>query len=203
MAWKIVYIVLWVFFPFHFFFLWAKQIEVSWHPRVQQKLNVLDVNFLCLCGNNIIAICCLCLTHTLVLIQHQDLRAKIFPPYYVFIQGVCGCARFSSSSIGEVFRVIVKRDGYAGLMRGWMPRMLFHAPAAAICWSTYEAAKSFFKDLNDRNIASSNSTDWSYTAMRRGNSLGRCCSKKGGRIRRSKNYLHYFMCNFFFLVILV
>ncbi|KAJ6842079.1 mitochondrial RNA-splicing protein MRS3 isoform X1 [Iris pallida] len=71
-------------------------------------------------------------------------------------QGVCGCARFSSSSIGEVFKTIVKRDGYAGLLRGWMPRMLFHAPAAAICWSTYEASKSFFKDLNDRNIASSN-----------------------------------------------
>ncbi|XP_020087415.1 mitoferrin-like [Ananas comosus] len=64
-------------------------------------------------------------------------------------QGVCGCDRFSSSSIGEVTRAIVKRDGYAGLMRGWKPRMLFHAPAAAICWSTYEAAKSFFQRLNE------------------------------------------------------
>ncbi|KAJ6844180.1 putative uncharacterized mitochondrial carrier C8C9.12c [Iris pallida] len=74
-------------------------------------------------------------------------------------QGVCGCMRFSSNSIWEVIKVVVKRDGYAGLMRGWVPRMLFHAPAAAICWSTYEAAKSFFKDLNDRNIASSNMRD--------------------------------------------
>ncbi|KAJ6827047.1 putative uncharacterized mitochondrial carrier C8C9.12c [Iris pallida] len=63
------------------------------------------------------------------------------------------------NSIWEVIKVVVKRDGYAGLMRGWVPRMLFHAPAAAICWSTYEAAKSFFKDLNDRNIASSNMRD--------------------------------------------
>ncbi|KAK8926444.1 hypothetical protein KSP39_PZI018545 [Platanthera zijinensis] len=67
-------------------------------------------------------------------------------------QGVCGCAKFSSSSITDVIRAIVHRDGYAGLIRGWKPRMLFHAPAAAICWSTYEASKSFFKDLNDRNV---------------------------------------------------
>ncbi|KAG0465038.1 hypothetical protein HPP92_019202 [Vanilla planifolia] len=65
-------------------------------------------------------------------------------------QGVCGCAKFSSSSITEVIQAIIKRDGYGGLMRGWKPRMLFHAPAAAICWSTYEASKSFLKDLSDR-----------------------------------------------------
>ncbi|KAL1552922.1 mitoferrin-like [Salvia divinorum] len=66
-------------------------------------------------------------------------------------QGVCGCDRFASGSIGDVFRTIIKKDGYRGLMRGWMPRMLFHAPAAAICWSTYEAAKSFFQDSNNGN----------------------------------------------------
>jgi solute carrier family 25 iron transporter 28/37 len=64
-------------------------------------------------------------------------------------QGVCGCERFSSSSIGDVFKTIIKRDGYSGLMRGWKPRMLFHAPAAAICWSTYEASKSFFERFNE------------------------------------------------------
>lgn len=63
-------------------------------------------------------------------------------------QGVCGCDRFSSSSIGNVIKIIVKKDGYQGLMRGWIPRMLFHAPAAAICWSTYEASKDFFHRLN-------------------------------------------------------
>uniref|UniRef100_A0A2P2MJ44 Mitoferrin-like n=1 Tax=Rhizophora mucronata TaxID=61149 RepID=A0A2P2MJ44_RHIMU len=63
-------------------------------------------------------------------------------------QGVCGCDRFTSGSIGDVIRVIVKKDGYRGLMRGWIPRMLFHAPAAAICWSTYEAFKGFFDGLN-------------------------------------------------------
>ncbi|URE42812.1 Mitochondrial carrier protein [Musa troglodytarum] len=65
-------------------------------------------------------------------------------------QGVCGCDRFSSSSTSEVIRAILRRDGYAGLMRGWKPRMLFHAPAAAICWSTYEAMKSFFEQPNDQ-----------------------------------------------------
>ncbi|KAI4315935.1 hypothetical protein L6164_023964 [Bauhinia variegata] len=64
-------------------------------------------------------------------------------------QGVCGCHRFKSGSISDVIKTIVKKDGYRGLVRGWIPRMLFHAPAAAICWSTYEAGKSFFQELND------------------------------------------------------
>ncbi|KAL4295613.1 hypothetical protein GQ457_12G008570 [Hibiscus cannabinus] len=63
-------------------------------------------------------------------------------------QGVCGCDKYSSSSIGDVIERIVKKDGYRGLLRGWIPRTLFHAPAAAICWSTYEASKSFFQRLN-------------------------------------------------------
>ncbi|KAG9152332.1 hypothetical protein Leryth_026146 [Lithospermum erythrorhizon] len=67
-------------------------------------------------------------------------------------QGVCGCDRFTSSSIGDVFKTIVKKDGYRGLLRGWAPRMLFHAPAASICWSTYEAGKEFFQELNSRNV---------------------------------------------------
>ncbi|XP_042509867.1 mitoferrin-like [Macadamia integrifolia] len=66
-------------------------------------------------------------------------------------QGVCGCDRYSNSSIGSVIQTIVRKEGYAGLMRGWKPRMLFHAPAAAICWSTYEAAKSFFQKQKDSN----------------------------------------------------
>ncbi|KAK4762487.1 hypothetical protein SAY86_008255 [Trapa natans] len=70
-------------------------------------------------------------------------------------QGVCGCDRFKTGSIRDVIGTIVKKDGYRGLMRGWTPRMLFHAPAAAICWSTYEAAKSFFQELNSSSSSSS------------------------------------------------
>ncbi|TKY65775.1 Mitochondrial RNA-splicing protein MRS3 [Spatholobus suberectus] len=66
-------------------------------------------------------------------------------------QGVCGCDKFSSSSIGHVIQTVIRKDGYRGLMRGYIPRMLFHAPAAAICWSTYEASKSFFQQLNDNS----------------------------------------------------
>ncbi|MQL83485.1 hypothetical protein Taro_015977 [Colocasia esculenta] len=69
-------------------------------------------------------------------------------------QGVCGCDRFSSNSILEVTRTIVKRDGYAGLIRGWVPRMLFHAPAAAICWSAYESSKVFLQKHNNKNTVS-------------------------------------------------
>ncbi|GAU31023.1 hypothetical protein TSUD_214590 [Trifolium subterraneum] len=69
---------------------------------------------------------------------------------YSLQDGVCGCDRFKSGSIGDVIKTIVKKDGYRGLMRGWVPRMLFHAPAAAISWSTYEAGKSFFQDYNEQ-----------------------------------------------------
>ncbi|KAF5185699.1 Mitochondrial carrier protein [Thalictrum thalictroides] len=69
-------------------------------------------------------------------------------------QGVCGCDRFANSSIGGVVKSIVKKDGYAGLIRGWKPRMLFHAPAAAICWSTYEFSKSIFQEHNDNKSSS-------------------------------------------------
>ncbi|KAI5603969.1 hypothetical protein BDE02_01G253900 [Populus trichocarpa] len=66
-------------------------------------------------------------------------------------QGVCGCDRFKSGSIGDVIKAILEKDGYRGLMRGWIPRMLFHSPAAAISWSTYEASKSFFHKLNSNS----------------------------------------------------
>ncbi|KAJ9543564.1 hypothetical protein OSB04_023271 [Centaurea solstitialis] len=69
-------------------------------------------------------------------------------------QGVCGCDRYVNGSIRDVLRTIVKKDGYRGLLRGWMPRMMFHAPAAAICWSTYEAGKSFFQELNSDDRSS-------------------------------------------------
>ncbi|CAK9187448.1 unnamed protein product, partial [Ilex paraguariensis] len=70
--------------------------------------------------------------------------------------GVCGCDRYITGSIRDVLRTIVKKDGYRGLVRGWLPRMLFHAPAAAICWSTYEAGKSFFQEIDS---GSNNSND--------------------------------------------
>lgn len=44
----------------------------------------------------------------------------------------------------SVARVIVRDEGALALTRGMGARVLFHIPAAAICWTTYEAAKRFF-----------------------------------------------------------
>ncbi|XP_008792362.1 mitoferrin-like [Phoenix dactylifera] len=60
-------------------------------------------------------------------------------------QGVCGADTFSSSSIIMAIKKIVAKDGPRALIQGLKPRVLFHAPAAAICWSTYEAMKSFLE----------------------------------------------------------
>ena len=31
-------------------------------------------------------------------------------------------------------------------LAGWAPRVLFHVPAAAVCWGTYETCKRLFRD---------------------------------------------------------
>lgn len=59
------------------------------------------------------------------------------------MQGVCGADKFNNSSVCMVMKKIVAKEGPGALLRGLKPRVLFHAPAAAICWSTYEAMKSF------------------------------------------------------------
>jgi len=43
------------------------------------------------------------------------------------------------------FSSIARTEGLAGLYRGVVPRMLYNAPAAAICWGTYESIKSWFQ----------------------------------------------------------
>lgn len=63
-------------------------------------------------------------------------------------QGVNGAERFASSSIRDVVTSIVKKEGPKALLRGMKPRVLFYTPAAAICWSTYEATKAFLQRLN-------------------------------------------------------
>lgn len=45
----------------------------------------------------------------------------------------------------DAFRSIVREEGYAGLFRGMVPRLLTHTPAVAISWTTYEAAKRWLK----------------------------------------------------------
>uniref|UniRef100_A0A7S2EGN0 Mitochondrial carrier protein n=1 Tax=Trieres chinensis TaxID=1514140 RepID=A0A7S2EGN0_TRICV len=45
------------------------------------------------------------------------------------------------ANLGEAARSIVAEEGMGGLARGMVPRVLSHAPAVAISWTTYEAAK--------------------------------------------------------------
>ncbi|EXJ60221.1 solute carrier family 25, member 46 [Cladophialophora yegresii CBS 114405] len=41
---------------------------------------------------------------------------------------------------------IVKNEfGWSGFMRGWRPRIITTMPSTAICWSSYEMAKAYFK----------------------------------------------------------
>lgn len=63
-------------------------------------------------------------------------------------QGVNGAERYGSSSIWEVITRITKKEGPRALLKGMKPRVLFYTPAAAICWSTYEASKNFLQHLN-------------------------------------------------------
>ena len=42
----------------------------------------------------------------------------------------------------QVVRHIIREEGYMGFLRGLTPRMLLHAPAVAISWTTYETVKS-------------------------------------------------------------
>jgi solute carrier family 25 iron transporter 28/37 len=39
---------------------------------------------------------------------------------------------------------ILRREGWRGFTRGWIPRVLFHMPGTAICWTVYEYCKDLF-----------------------------------------------------------
>ena len=47
-----------------------------------------------------------------------------------------------SIGAGAALRLILKEDGARGLLRGLLPRVLFHVPAAAISWTVYESCKA-------------------------------------------------------------
>ncbi|RSH77483.1 Fe(2+) transporter [Apiotrichum porosum] len=49
----------------------------------------------------------------------------------------------NARGMGEALRIIVERDGWKGLRRGMVPRVLTVAPSTAISWMSYE----FFKVL--------------------------------------------------------
>jgi solute carrier family 25 (mitochondrial iron transporter), member 28/37 len=45
---------------------------------------------------------------------------------------------------------LVRTEGYQALWHGVSARVLFHAPAATVCWGVYESMKKFFGAQNDR-----------------------------------------------------
>ncbi len=43
-------------------------------------------------------------------------------------------------------RRIIAEEGWQALWHGTQPRILFHAPSAAVCWGTYETMKALLLD---------------------------------------------------------
>ncbi|GAQ82434.1 mitochondrial substrate carrier family protein [Klebsormidium nitens] len=62
-------------------------------------------------------------------------------------QGVT-CRQYKSSNVFKTMKLIVREEGPRALWRGWRPRIMFHTPAAAICWSTYEAMKGVLTKID-------------------------------------------------------
>jgi len=56
-------------------------------------------------------------------------------------QGEVGARRYLGMK--HALQVIYSEEGWMGLLRGIRARVYFHAPAAAICWTTYEFTKRF------------------------------------------------------------
>lgn len=51
-------------------------------------------------------------------------------------------------------RIIKQQYGWSGFFRGWRPRIITTMPSTAICWSSYEMAKAYFKkNLNEAAAA--------------------------------------------------
>lgn len=67
-------------------------------------------------------------------------------------QGEVGARRYRG--LADALTSIRVEEGWRGLMRGIRPRVLFHMPAAAVCWTTYEFCKHLMNrvglDARDR-----------------------------------------------------
>ncbi|GBF95304.1 mitochondrial carrier protein [Raphidocelis subcapitata] len=57
-------------------------------------------------------------------------------------EGVHSPRRYGTTAVLPVLRRIVREEGAGALWRGIGPRVLFHAPAAAVCWGSYETMKT-------------------------------------------------------------
>jgi len=57
------------------------------------------------------------------------------------LEGVGSAARYGSTKVFKVLTKIAADEGGAALWAGLAPRVMFHVPAAAVCWGTYETCK--------------------------------------------------------------
>jgi hypothetical protein len=55
--------------------------------------------------------------------------------------------------MGEALRIIRERDGWKGLRRGMLPRVLTVAPSTAISWMSYEFFSEYKVDRPRRGNA--------------------------------------------------
>ena len=60
-------------------------------------------------------------------------------------EGVHSRRRYGTTAVLPVLRRIAAEEGAGALWRGAGPRVLFHAPSAAVCWGTYETMKGFLQ----------------------------------------------------------
>lgn len=51
----------------------------------------------------------------------------------------------SASGLMAAARIIKREYGWGGFFRGWRPRIITTMPSTAICWSSYEMAKAYFR----------------------------------------------------------
>ncbi|KAG1672363.1 hypothetical protein FOA52_010981 [Chlamydomonas sp. UWO 241] len=58
-------------------------------------------------------------------------------------EGVASKARYGSTAVLPTLRRIIREEGWQAIWSGLKPRVMFHVPAAAVCWGTYETIKGF------------------------------------------------------------
>lgn len=55
-------------------------------------------------------------------------------------------AEVKYKGFGEAWQGIVRTEGYRGLLRGALPRVVTHTPSVAISWTVYEYIKGWLAD---------------------------------------------------------
>eukprot|EP00803_Ostreobium_quekettii_P000592 evm.model.scf_649.1 EVM.evm.TU.scf_649.1 scf_649:5955-12306(+) len=63
-------------------------------------------------------------------------------------QGVTSATTYNRSAVIPTMKQIAREEGPRALWRGLKPRVMFHVPAAAICWGTYETMKALLLERN-------------------------------------------------------